>query len=121
MLTASLLCALALAFACLPVETAFAATWDCDVLEDGSVIITKFYKSTEELEIPSVLSGHPVVGIGDGAISGKSTLRKLTIPEGVTSIGSDAFADCPDLTLTVARGSFAEWYCAENGLEYRPG
>ena len=36
----------------------------------------------------------------------------------MTSIGDWAFSGCDSLTLTVARDSYAEQYCKENGLAY---
>ena len=59
-----------------------------------------------------------VTSIGACALEDCESLTTVTVPDSVTSIGKDAFNDCPRLTLTVGRGSFAEAYCAENGLEY---
>lgn len=44
------------------------------------------------LEIPSELGGYPVKSIGENAFKDKSYLTEVTIPEGVTGIGSYAFA-----------------------------
>lgn len=54
-------------------------------------------------------------------------LSSVTIPANVTSIdnsafnaevttGEKAFSECPGLTLTVTRGSYAEKYAQENGI-----
>lgn len=45
-----------------------------------------------------------------------NSLTSVVIPEGVTSIGWDVFYDCDNLTLTVARGSYAENYAKERGF-----
>lgn len=50
-----------------------------------------------EIVVPSEHDGKPVTGIGKGAFSWCMTLTAITIPEGVTSIGSDAFKDCTGL------------------------
>ena len=46
------------------------------------------------------------------------TRSSVTIPASVTSIGEDAFSNCPSLTLTVPRGSYAAQYCKDNNLPY---
>jgi hypothetical protein len=46
-------------------------------------------------------------------------LTRVTIPASVTSIGDEAFSFCAKtLTVTVDRGSWAEQYCKDNGLNY---
>lgn len=50
------------------------------------------------LRIPSSLDGHPVTGIGDGAFSHCTGLKRVSIPKSVTSIGEGAFAGCSGLT-----------------------
>jgi len=56
--------------------------------------------------------------IGDSAFRGCSSLSELTIPESVTLFGFESFADCPNLTLRVKRGSPAEKYAADHGINY---
>lgn len=92
------------------------------------------------LEIPGRLEGHPVVAIHDRAFLGSKftgvTLPEglasigsdafmlcggligITIPDSVTSIGKEAFALCDDLVLSVKEGSAAEQYANEDGLAY---
>lgn len=41
---------------------------------------------------------------------------EAVIPESVSSIGTDAFANCPNLFVTIVAGSYAEDYCRENGI-----
>ena len=40
----------------------------------------------------------------------------VTIPEGVTEIGSSAFDGCKKLTIHAPAGSAAEQYAKENGI-----
>ena len=36
----------------------------------------------------------------------------------VTAIGEEAFSECPNLTATVGRDSYAAQYCKENGIRF---
>ncbi len=62
-----------------------------------------------------------VTSIGEAAFAECENLKRVILPEGLKSIGEDAFADCEKLTLTVPAGSFAEEYCIANGLNYTLG
>ncbi len=56
---------------------------------------------------------------GDYAFCMCSYLTSITIPDSVTDIGDEAFSFCAKtLTVTVDRGSCAEQYCKDNGLNY---
>ncbi len=50
------------------------------------------------ISIPSVHRGLPVTRIGNGAFSNKSWIKSVVIPDSITTIGSNAFKDCIDLT-----------------------
>lgn len=49
--------------------------------------------------------GDCVTEIGDAAFSGYTSLSSITIPNGVTSIGQDAFRNCSSLTSVGCEGS----------------
>ena len=68
--------------------------------------------------LASVTIPDGVTAVGARAFDCCYGLTSVTVPDSVTAIGEDAFGGCPDLTLTVGRGSFAEQYCADNGLQY---
>lgn len=67
--------------------------------------------SLQEINIPST-----VTEIGGNAFYGCTSVKRLVIPENVQSIGADAFTDC-SAAIFVKEGSYAEKYCAENGLD----
>ena len=120
--------------------------FDYEPLEDGTVVITGYHGFSKHVTIPAELDGKRVTRIGNQAFSGLSlnaipTIWTVTVPDGVTDIGdraflgcinltnvvipdsvaairTDAFSLCPYLTLIVLKGSAAEQYCVENGLEY---
>ena len=57
-----------------------------------------------------------VTSIGDNAFSNCPKLNSVTIPASVTEIGNGAFSKCPNITATVEHDSFASSYCAENNI-----
>ncbi|MBR4319363.1 MAG: leucine-rich repeat protein, partial [Oscillospiraceae bacterium] len=69
-------------------------------IENGEVTISGFDAKTESVSIPSEIDGLPVTKIGGTAFYG-STLTSVTIPEGVTEIGSGAFWHSKQLTEVV--------------------
>ena len=79
---------------------------DCEVsgnlifkVINGEVIIYGCVGNADgELTIPDTLGGYPVTTIDDYAFSGCSSLTKITIPEGVKSLGEYAFSGCTGLT-----------------------
>jgi len=71
--------------------------------EDGLSILRKVKKNS----------------IGEEAFCYCESLTDVTIPASVTGIGYSAFDACPNLTLTVTAGSYAETYAKENGLKYQ--
>ena len=82
----------------------------------GSVTITNYSGPGGAVAIPSTINDLPVTSIGDDAFA-DSSLTSVTIPDGVTSIGNEAFFQCTGLTsVTIPSsvtsiGSFAFHYC----------
>ena len=59
-----------------------------------------------------------VTSIGEDAFLGCSGLTSISIPEGVTSIGEDAFSLCYNLTIYGTAGSFVETYAKEESIPF---
>ncbi|MGI6691883.1 MAG: leucine-rich repeat domain-containing protein [Christensenellales bacterium] len=78
------------------------------ILEDGTAEIARCYGATSypgpPLTIPGNLDGLPVTSIGNRAFFGLLT-GEIIIPEGVTSIGSEAFEMCSKLTVIIIPNS----------------
>ena len=85
---------------------------------DGTVEITGYEGETADLVIPASLDGLPVSAIGSGAFFNCICLARVTVPEGVTEIASDAFAWChaleeaalPDTLQSIGEGAFEQCF-----------
>ncbi len=69
--------------------------------------------------ITSVTIPDGVIVIGNRAFSNCLNLTSVTIPDSVIAMGDGVFDDCNDsLVVNVFRGSAAERYCEENGINH---
>jgi len=66
--------------------------------DKSSGTITGFAGEPVDVVIPTTLGGYKVVSIGSRAFAGSTTLKSVSIPEGITSISAEAFANCPNLS-----------------------
>ena len=102
-LSISLLAAIILAtpgMVFLPISIAFTATegeYTYEII-NGEAIITKCNWAHDEIEVPYILGGYPVTGIGDAAFRGRHNLTTILIPSSVTNIGNSAFYQCSNLS-----------------------
>ena len=68
-----------------------------NVLDDGTIEITGYNGSAENVVIPAEIDGKSVTRIGESAFSFCSNLTSIESPDSVTSIGSEAFNYCENL------------------------
>ena len=68
--------------------------------------ITKYNGTDTVVVIPSEINGTPVTTIGNAAFR-DSSVTSVTIPASVTEIGSNAFADCTNLTSVHYEGDWS--------------
>lgn len=81
----------------------------------NTVAITGYTGSGGDVAIPATLGGRRVTVVSDRAFSGKRDLTSISIPDGVTRIGTLAFNDCirltsinlPNSVTTIEREAFA--------------
>ena len=75
------------------------------VLSDGTIKITGYYGSDTEIIIPDTINGKQVSAIGNYVFyvpyNGTSTVVSVDVPDGVTSIGDYAFAQCRSLSSII--------------------
>ncbi len=64
---------------------------------DNTVTITGC-TGAGDVTIPDTINGLTVSSIADGAFQNNSSLTSITIPAGITSLGSSAFSGCTSLT-----------------------
>lgn len=81
------------------------------ILAEHQVKIVQYTGNDQEVEIPStlIINGemYTVIEIGEKAFSGKSSLKKITIPNTILSVGVDAFAQS-NLVVDF-KGSVGDW------------
>ena len=74
-----------------------------NVLEDGTIEIISCDVSSADLTIPSEIHGYTVSAIGNCVFENCTSLKSITIPNGVTSIGASAFSSCTSLeSITIS-------------------
>ena len=85
----------------LPVVTAEAAisgNYYYEILDNGTIQITRYIDSESNVKIPETIKGKKVVSIGDQAFTGCYQLVNVIIPNNITSIGNSAFSGCQNLS-----------------------
>ena len=75
------------------------------ILDDGTAVIDAYIGEDTDVVIPDTIEGKKVSGIGEGAFSYCDSLRKISIPYGVTSIEMSAFEECKSLTTVTIPAS----------------
>ena len=65
--------------------------------EDGTVTITKYTGTDEEVTIPDSINGTAVSSIGEYTFAENEILTKVRIPKNVASLQYEAFYDCTNL------------------------
>lgn len=73
--------------------------------ENGDVIVKGVYGEPTVVTIPTMVNGRAVMGVAPRAFAKLPTLRRVTLPDTVTVVGEDAFADCTELeSITFGAG-----------------
>lgn len=78
--------------------------YKCDYYPNG-YIITGYFGTYTNIEIPTYHNGVKIIGIADNAFKGNSTIRNVVIPETIETIGAYAFANTQIQSFVVAEDS----------------
>jgi hypothetical protein len=74
-----------------------AADFTCTAADDG-VTVTGYTGGDSVVIIPDLLDGKPVTVIAEGAFADKTSIKAISVPDTVRSIGKGAFKGCKSLT-----------------------
>ena len=74
-------------------------------LTDGGAVLIRFAGGAQEVTVPDEVEGLPVTAIGEGAFASARALSWVSLPDGLTEIGSFAFARCTGLCGVTFRGA----------------
>lgn len=75
--------------------------WTYVLLDEAEARIEHCESRAEDIRIPDVIEGFPVVAIGDDALSSLPMTKQIICPDSVLSIGSCAFRACRKLKRLV--------------------
>lgn len=94
---------LALFLASLPVRVAAQTVWTHTV-SGGTVTLTKYLGTAVRVTVPDTYAGLPVTRLGNGVFWNAATVRNVTLPAGLVSIGSQAFGFSGLREITIPAG-----------------
>ncbi|MCX6650723.1 MAG: fibronectin type III domain-containing protein [Methanomassiliicoccales archaeon] len=91
-------------------------------IDEGMATITGYTGTGNNITIPDMLGGCPVVTIGNNSFSGHDSLTSVTISGNVTTIGEGAFSACPNIVSvfipssvnTIGMGAFLYCYAMDS-------
>ena len=98
-------------------DTSEDGVYEYSVLEDGTIEITDYYGSENDLVIPSEIDGYTVTKIGYRVFY-YADITSVSIPDTVTEIGPYAFEYCryltkiviPNSVVVIGNGAFEDCY-----------
>jgi hypothetical protein len=84
----------------------FSQEWSYEMNYAGTgVVITKYRGNSKKVNIPARIEGYPVVYVGYRCFYGNNSVEEVTIPATVTQIGQSSFELTPNLRKVVIPNS----------------
>ena len=110
-------------------------------IDEATLNIVSYNGKDEIINVPFEANNRDILGLSTGAFSGNTAIKEVSLPNGLTSIGSVcflnctsltkitipetvttisdlAFSGCTNLTIYCYSGSYAESYAIENNIPY---
>ena len=76
--------------------------WDYIVNDDNSATLVTYKLAAKgEINIPNIIDDYLVTGIGDSVFNYATNITKITLPQGLKSIGNKTFAFCSNLEWNI--------------------
>lgn len=101
-------------------ETSRDGNWEYFPVGDGTVEITGYLGSAEELVIPAEIDGSMVSRLGNACFMGNATLCKVTIPDAIVNVHNNPFVGCTKLTEIVVSIDHPTLATIDGVLFYKP-
>ena len=90
----------------------------CISSTNNKIAVTGYTGSLTELLLPVKIGIYPVTAINASAFKNCTTLKYISIPSYVLTIGKGAFDGCTDLKIYCREYSEAEAYASSNNLTW---
>ena len=90
--------------------------WHYTILDDGTIAITDYSGSEDNLKIPSMIEDRIVTKVADYALFEKN-MCSVEVPACITCIGVSAFEYCSNLT-SIEVDSDNQYYSSKDGVLY---
>ena len=79
-----------------PLETVADRDFEFDIYTTFAAV-SAYKGSAESVTVPSEINGKPVLSVGDYSFAYNTSVKRVTVPEGVREIGKGAFDECTSL------------------------
>ena len=84
-----------------------------------AVYLISWQGNDADLVLPDTIGGAPLTQIQAGAFSGKDQLKTIVIPDSVTTIATDAFAECSEnLVIRSSINAMAKTWASSNNFTW---
>ena len=86
----------------------------------GNAYVTQYTGTASNVVVPSTLGGYPVIRIEPNAFSYNTTMKTLTLSEGITSLANEAIFNCSELETIKYPSTLSIGFTGNTGLTNVP-